>query len=285
MTEIKKTNRKYKTPMRTGVGWYIFLAIFIVLTLIPIIYSLSLSFRTQNSIYDPRLFVTELTTNNYVKAITDNPTIFNNFIASLVISLVSTVVTVICASMAVFGFSRKRVYGKVIMYNLIMSALMVPISALVIPITQLNSRMHLLDNYFGLILPYIALNIPYSVTILQGFMKNVPNELEEAASLDGCNSFQLYSRIIMPILRPGIVVVAIWTFLTCWNEFFLALCTMTKATTKTLPLIAQQYKGVYNSQPGILFAILIIITIPMIVFYCVVQKQFVRGMTSGAVKG
>ena len=116
-------------------------------------------------------------------------------------------------------------------------------------------------------------------------MKGIPKELEEAAGLDGCNIVQLYTRIVMPMLKPGIVVVAIWTFLTCWNEFFLALCTMTKATTKTLPLIAQQYKGVYNSQPGILFAILIIITIPMIVFYSIVQKQFVKGMTAGAVKG
>ena len=116
-------------------------------------------------------------------------------------------------------------------------------------------------------------------------LSNASKELEEAAGLDGCNIVQLYTRIVMPMLKPGIVVVAIWTFLTCWNEFFLALCTMTKATTKTLPLIAQQYKGVYNSQPGILFAILIIITIPMVIFYCVVQKQFVKGMTAGAVKG
>ena len=112
-----------------------------------------------------------------------------------------------------------------------------------------------------------------------------PIILKIPAGLDGCNIVQLYTRIVMPMLKPGIVVVAIWTFLTCWNEFFLALCTMTKATTKTLPLIAQQYKGVYNSQPGILFAILIIITIPMVIFYCVVQKQFVKGMTAGAVKG
>ncbi|MBP3468165.1 MAG: carbohydrate ABC transporter permease [Lachnospiraceae bacterium] len=270
---------------RRNISWYVFLVIMTVIAMIPLVYALSLSFRTQNSIYSPSLFVSEMTTGNYIKAISDNPTIFNNFISSLVISLVSTTATVLCASMAVYGFSRKNVYGKVFMYNMILSTLMVPISALVIPITQLNSRMGLLDNYFGLIFPYIALNIPYAVTILQGFMKGIPKELEEAAGLDGCNIVQLYTRIVMPMLKPGIVVVAIWTFLTCWNEFFLALCTMTKATTKTLPLIAQQYKGVYNSQPGILFAILIIITIPMIVFYSIVQKQFVKGMTAGAVKG
>lgn len=270
---------------KTSIGWVILLIVMAVITVIPLIYALSLSFRTQNSIYDPRMFVTELTTGNYIKAMKDNPTILNNFIASLTISLVSTAATVLCASMAVYGFSRKNIYGKVLMYNLILCTLMVPISALVIPITQLNSSMGLLDNYFGLILPYIALNIPYAVTILQGFIQGIPKELEEAACIDGCNIVQLYTRIVMPMLKSGIVVVAIWTFLTCWNEFFLALCTMTKATTKTLPLIAQQYKGVYNSQPGILFAILIVITIPMIIFYCIVQKYFVKGMTAGAVKG
>lgn len=282
MEDVKKSGKRLG---RRNIRWYIFLVCMVVITLIPLIYALSLSFRTQNSIYSPSLFVSELTIGNYIKAISDNPTILNNLISSLVISLISTGATVLCASMAVYGFSRKNVYGKIIMYNLILCTLMVPISALVIPITQLNSRLGLLDNYFGLIFPYIALNIPYAVTILQGFMKGIPKELEEAAGLDGCSIVQLYTKIVMPMLKPGIVVVAIWTFLTCWNEFFLALCTMTKATTKTLPLIAQQYKGVYNSQPGILFAILIIITIPMIIFYSIVQKQFVKGMTAGAVKG
>lgn len=265
--------------------WIALLVFSGLLTLFPLVFAVSLSFRTQNSIYDPRLFVTDITNKNYIKAILDNPTIIYNFLASLVISVISTIGTLICATMAVFGFSRKNVKGKIFIYNLILCTLMVPISALVIPITQINSRMKLLDNYFGLIFPYIALNIPYAITILQGFMQGIPKELESAASIDGCNQLQLYFKIVLPLLKPGIVVVAIWTFLTCWNEFFLSLCTMTQPMTKTLPLIAQQYKGVYNSQPGILFAILTIITIPMIIFYILVQKQFVKGMTSGAVKG
>ena len=267
------------------IGWIAVLVFCTICTLIPLLFALSLSFRTQSSIFDPALFNPDMTIGNYIKAISDNPTIMNNFIASLTIALVSTVFTVLFSSMAVFGFSRKGVKGKILMYNMIMCALMVPISALVIPLTQMNSKMGLLDNYFGLILPYIALNIPYAVTILQGFMSGIPIDLEEAATIDGCSTPGLYTKIVMPLLKPGIVVVAIWTFLTCWNEFFLALCTMSKDVTRTLQLIAQQYKGVYLSAPGILFAILILITIPMIVFYIIVQKQFVKGMTSGAVKG
>ncbi len=274
-----------KKTEKTGLFWVIFLGIMSVWVLLPLVYALSLSLRSQNSIFDPRLVVADITVSNFVKAVGENPTIFLNFLASFTISSLSTMAVLAVSSMAVFGFSRKNIRGRIFLYNLILSTLMIPISALVIPITQLNSCLHLLDNYFGLILPYIALNIPYAITILQGFMSGIPKELEEAAVMDGCTQTGIYRHIVLPLLKPGLVVVAIWTFLTCWNEFFLALCTMTKASTKTLPLIAQQYKGVYNSQPGILFAILIIISIPMIIFYICVQKQFVKGMTSGAVKG
>lgn len=275
---------KNKTKLEQA-GWFAILIFATFVLLIPLVFMISLSFRGQNTIYDPRLWVMDFTLKNYSKAFTDNPTIIYNFLSSLVISAAATGFTIIFSSMAVFGFSRENVHGKIIIYNLILCALMVPISALVIPITQINSKMELLDNYFGLIFPYIALNIPYAITILQGFMSGIPKELEEAAIIDGCNTPKIYLNIVMPLLRPGIVVVAIWTFLTCWNEFFLALCTMTKATTKTLPLIAQQYQGVYNSQPGVLFAILVTITVPMVIFYVIVQGQFVKGMTSGAVKG
>ena len=274
-----------KKTEKTGLFWVIFLGIMSVWVLLPLVYALSLSLRSQNSIFDPRLVVADITASNFAKAVGENPTIFLNFLASFTISSLSTIAVLAVSSMAVFGFSRKNIRGRIFLYNLILSTLMIPISALVIPITQLNSCLHLLDNYFGLILPYIALNIPYAITILQGFMSGIPKELEEAAVMDGCTQTGIYRHIVLPLLKPGLVVVAIWTFLTCWNEFFLALCTMTKASTKTLPLIAQQYKGVYNSQPGILFAILIIISIPMIIFYICVQRQFVKGMTSGAVKG
>ncbi len=268
-----------------NVGWYLFLIVCFVIFMIPLVYMLSLSLRSQTTIYTPSLFVPDVTVKNYVTVISQNPTLPLNFLSSFVISTTTTLCVVLFASMAVYGFSRKNVHGKVIMYNMILVTLMVPISALVIPLTQINSKMNLLDNYSGLILPYIALNIPYAVTILQGFMMGIPNELEEAAIMDGCGTVRLYGQIVLPLLKPGIVVVAIWTFLTCWNEFFLALCTMTRKETKTLPLIAQQYQGAYNSQPGALFATLVMITIPMMIFYICVQRQFVRGLTAGAVKG
>lgn len=265
--------------------WLVVLILVMILFMIPLLYMISMSFRTADNMYSASLFVEGMTLNNYVKVIKENPNLIKNFLSSTFVTVTTVVLVTICATMAVFGFSRKNVHGKVLIYNMLLCTLMVPISGLVIPLTQINSRLGLIDNYFGLILPYVALGIPFAITILQGFMVAVPKELEEAAIVDGCGTIRLFLQIICPMLKPGIIVIVIWQFLTSWNEFFLALCTMTDATKQTLPLVAQQYNGAYFSQPGALFAALTIVTIPTLVFYIIVQKQFVKGLTAGAVKG
>jgi raffinose/stachyose/melibiose transport system permease protein len=189
------------------------------------------------------------------------------------------------AAMAAFGFSRKDVKFKKILYSLLLSTLMVPISALVIPLTQLNASMRWLNKVQGLIFPYAALGIPFALVILKGFMDSFPKDLEDAATIDGCGNWRLFFRIVLPMLRPGIIVVVIWQFMTCWNEFFLALVTMSEQRMKPLPLIPMQYSGMYFAQPNSLFAILVLTSIPMILFYIFMSKKFMQGLMSGAIKG
>ncbi len=265
--------------------WKLILIVFIMIFMLPLIYMVSMSLRSQDTVGIPKLFISDITIKNYKNVLVQNPTLWKNFIGSVFVTVVTVILVTISASMAVFGFSRKNVHGKVLIYNILLCTLMVPIAGLVVPITNLNSKLGLINSYWGLILPYTALGIPFAITILQGFMLGIPKELEEAAVIDGCGTIRLFLQIVCPLLKPGIIVVVIWQFLTSWNEFFLAMCTLTKAEMKTLPLIAQQYNGAYFSQPGTLFAALTLITIPMIVFYVIVQKQFVKGLTSGAVKG
>ena len=280
------TDNRLKRKSRRGqIGWVVFLSVLLFIVMIPMIYMLSMSFRTQDNIFEPTLFVPEMTLKNYTMVISQNPTLIMNFLSSFVITIASVALVTLFASMAVFGFSRKHVYGKRFLYNILLSTLMVPISSLVIPLTQINSRLNWLNHYQGLIFPYTALGIPFAIVILKGFMDNFPMELEEAATIDGCGPVRLFTSIVMPMLRPGLIVIIIWQFMTSWNEFFLALVTMSNKTTKTLPLIAQQYQGMYFSQPGALFATLVMITVPMIVFYICVQKNFVKGLMSGAIKG
>lgn len=270
---------------RGQIGWMIVLLFITFIFMVPLIFMISMSLRTPDTIGSPKLFVADITFKNYVNVMKNNPLLTKNFANSMIVTISSVVLVTVCSSMAVFGFSRKNVHGKVLIYNIILCTLMVPLAGLVVPLTQLNSKMGWINSYFGLIFPLTALGIPYAITILQGFMAGIPHELEEAAVIDGCGMVRLFVQIVCPLLKPGIVVIVIWQFLTSWNEFFLSMCTMTQESMKTLPLIAQQYNGAYFSQPGTLFAALTLITIPMLVFYILVQKQFVRGLTAGAVKG
>lgn len=270
---------------RKQIIWAAILIIIGLIFMIPLIFMVSMSLRTPDTIGLPKLFISDITFKNYANVLKQNPDLWKNFMGSVIVTVTSVALVTACACMAVFGFSRKNVHGKVLIYNILLCTLMVPIAGLVVPITQLNSKLGWINNYFGLIFPYTALGIPFAITILQGFMVGIPQELEEAAVIDGCGIVRLFLQIVCPLLKPGIVVIVIWQFLTSWNEFFLAMCTLTKDAMKTLPLIAQQYNGAYFSQPGTLFAALTLITIPMLVFYILVQKQFVKGLTAGAVKG
>lgn len=264
--------------------WIIGLWIVGCIWMVPLVYMVSMAFRTPENAFEPVLFIKPFILNNFITVIRDNP-LYLNFISSVVITVSSVIIVALVASMAAFGLSRNGVKGKSVIYNMLMLTLMVPISALVIPLTQINNNFHWLNKYQGLIFPYAALGIPFALVILKGFMDEFPAELEDAATVDGCNDYRLFVNIVIPSLQPGLVVVVIWQFLTSWNEFFLALVTLNDKNMKTLTLIPMQYQGFYFSQPGCLFAILVIISIPMIVFYALVQKNFVKGLMSGAVKG
>jgi len=266
--------------------WICIVALLVIglIWMLPLIYMVSMSFRTPEKAFEPVLFVKPFILDNFKTVIRDNP-LYLNFISSIVTTVFSVAIVAIVAAMAAFGLSRKGVKGKRFIYNMLMVTLMVPISALVIPLTQINSSFNWLNKYQGLIFPYAALGIPFALVILKGFMDDFPAELEDAAIVDGCNDYKLFVNIVLPSLRPGMIVVIIWQFLTSWNEFFLALVTLNDKNMKTLTLIPMQYQGFYFSQPGCLFAILVIISIPMIVFYILVQKNFVKGLMSGAIKG
>ncbi len=264
--------------------WILGLSVIGFIWMVPLIFMISMSFRTSENAFEPVLFIKPFVLDNFKTVISQNP-LYLNFLSSVVVTVSSVIIVAAVASMAAFGLSRKGVKFKNLIYNMLMITLMVPISALVIPLTQINSSFHWLNKFQGLILPYAALGIPFALVILKGFMDSFPAELEDAATVDGCNDYRLFANIVIPTLKPGLVVIIIWQFLTSWNEFFLALVTINDKNLKTLTLIPMQYQGFYFSQPGCLFAILVIISIPMIVFYALVQKNFVKGLMSGAVKG
>ena len=221
---------------------------------------------------------------NYVTVFEDAE-IVQHFINSVAVTVPSVFLVVLISSLAAFALARLRFFARDLWFYLLIMTLMLPIPTLVVPIFQINKSLGLIDNYLGLILPYTALGVPFAIVILRSFFAGFLREIEEAAILDGCTPFGIYWRIMMPVSWPAVAVVIIWQFMTSWNEFILALVTMKSVEVKTLTLVPLVYSGQFMMRPGPMFAILTLITIPVIVVYYLMQRFMVSGLTAGAVRG
>jgi raffinose/stachyose/melibiose transport system permease protein len=260
------------------------LSVFAVLWLLPIVYLISVSLRDPDHAFDPTVVSSHVTFVNYKVVFSGNPMV-HYFINSVVVSGLSTVVVVAAGAAFAYGFTVLKLKYTTAIYLGLLVTLMVPISSLVIPLGALLQSLGLVNTYWGLIGPYAALGIPFAIVILSGFMHDLPRDVFEAAVIDGVSGLRLLTSIVLPMLRPSLVFIAVWQFITSWNEFFLALTIETKDSMKTLPLIPQQYAGVYLGNPGALFAILCLVAGPLILLYLAVQRWFVGGLLEGAVKG
>jgi ABC-type glycerol-3-phosphate transport system permease component len=217
---------------------------------------------------------------NFQAVFHDAP-ILRHLLNSLVITGASVVLVVLLGSLAAYGSFR----GKEVCFYLLILTLMLPIPGLIVPLFQINKQLGMLDSYLGLILPYTALGTPFAVIVLRSFFDTLPRELEEAATIDGCSLFGIWWRIIMPLSWPAISVVVIFQFMTSFNEFILALVTIDTTELKPLTLVPLIYSGQFMARPGVMFAVLTLITLPVILVFVLMQRFMIRGLTAGGVKG
>lgn len=265
---------------------FIFVSLLALLWLVPIVMMLVVSLMPPDQ-RAPRfggLLISGVSVQNYVTVFLDAP-ILQHFINSFAITVPSVVLVVLISSLAAFALARLRFFARDLWFYLLIMTLMLPIPTLVVPIFQINKALGLLDSYLGLILPYTALGVPFAIVIFRSFFAGFLRELEEAAILDGCTPFGIYWRIMMPVSWSAVAVVIIWQFMTSWNEFILALVTMNSVETKPLTLVPLVYSGQFMMRPGPMFAILSLITLPVIVVYYLMQRFMVSGLTAGAVRG
>lgn len=253
-------------------------------SLLPTIYMVDISLRDSTESFAPVLIAPHPIFDNY-RAVLATGGLGRFFLNSVVVSAGSVALTLIAATLLSFAIARLQIRGANLILLAILSALLLPLASLLIPITVLLKHLALTNTYLGLIGPFAALGIPFATVILKEAMAGIPDELEEAATIDGASSFTVLVRIVTPLIRSALIVVAIWQFLFSWNEFFLALVIMTQDTMKTLPLAPLYYQGPYMTDPGKLFAILTLIAIVPMVFYAVLQRWFVGGLMAGSVKG
>jgi raffinose/stachyose/melibiose transport system permease protein len=268
------------------VGAQALLTLLALLWLVPVAMMITVALMPSRSrdVLLGGLIVLHPTLDNFAQVWRDNP-LPRFFLNSLLITVPTVILVLAISSLAAFGFSRLRFWGSGFWYILLMLTLMIPIPTLVIPLFQTAKTLGLLNNYLGLILPYTALGIPFAVVVLTSYFARLPRDLEDAARLDGCTSFQVYRQILLPLSWPAMAVVFIWQFMVSWNEFILALVLMQDEARKPLILVPLIYNGVYLSKPGALFAILAIITVPVVLIYLFMQRYFISGLTAGSLKG
>ena len=264
----------------------------IVLTVLALVWLIPIFMMVTVSLMPPDqrapalggLIVTRPSLYNYDLVWGENPMlryVFN----SLAITVPSVLLVVLLAALAAYGFSGLRGPGGNLWYYMLIMTLMLPIPTLLVPLMQLARALGIYNNYLGLILPYTALGIPFAIIILRNFFDNFPREIEEAAYLDGCTTLGVFTRIMLPLSLPALAVVIIWQFMTSFNEFTLALVMIHSDALKPLPLVPLIYSGAYMARPGAIFAILVIMTVPVIFVYIIMQKWIISGLTAGAVRG
>lgn len=255
----------------------------------PLFWLFYSTFKTSSEIRNNILaFPTHLYLQNYnIKLIASGKDIRIDLYLtnSIIITIVSLILLTAIALFAGYAIAKLEVPGKNIIIMLLITLLGVPMHSVVIPLYYFISKMNLLNNYFGLILPYVGFNLPFSILLLQTFFRQFPDELIDAAKIDGCSNSRTFLSIVLPISRGGISAVLIINFIGIWNEFLLALVIMKANHARTLPVGLMAFKEQYYTDWGRLYAALMIAIIPPIIFYFVFHRNILKGLTSGAIKG
>lgn len=270
--------------MMATFGRYAILVVLGVLCLLPIVTIFATSLRQQVQIFgEPLNFLFVPTLENYRAVLTEDK--FDRYLVnSLVVGLVSTILTLILGSMAAYGLARFTFTGrKTVAYGTLMLRT-VPFAVLAIPVFMIWNQWHLVNSLSGLVLLYVAVNLPFTIWLLYGFILQVPIELEESAVIDGCSRWQLFYKVVIPLIAPGLAAASIFTFRIAWNEFILALV-LSDRNTRTLPVAASLFITDMGVDWGKVMAMASLIAIPPLIFTFVAARQIITGLTAGAVKG
>ena len=271
---------------RQRTGWATANFVVIALALIPVLWLVSLSFKTPTAVLDPSFIPSQWTWGNYTGILTSSQFI-RPLANSIGIGLISTLIAVVLASMAAYAVARLRFPGKSVLIGMALLIAMFPLIALVTPLFTIERALGLFNTWPGLIIPYVAFGLPLGIYTLSAFFREIPWELEKAAKVDGATPFQAFVKVIAPLAAPGMVTTAILVFLACWNDFLLAISFTSTISARTAPAAMQYFSGgsIFTIPTGPIAASAVVITIPIIIFVLFFQRRIVAGLTSGAVKG
>jgi len=257
----------------------------------PVFWMISTSLKPNREIFSatPQPVPREPTLAHYREILTADlipgVTFVDFFVNSTIVALTTVLVSGLIALLAATAVARFRFRLRTSFLVMLLVVQMIPLEALVIPLFWMIQRLGLYNTLPSLILTYIGFSLPFAVWMLRGFVSAVPKELEEAAAIDGAGRGQIFWRILLPLVAPGLVATSIFSFIVAWNELIFALTFINDQTRYTLPVAMTFFFGRDDTAWGLVMAASTLLTLPVMVFFILVQRRMVTGLVSGAVKG
>ncbi|MGC4105835.1 MAG: carbohydrate ABC transporter permease [Thermomicrobiales bacterium] len=282
-----KRRKKSRSTIDTVllVGSYIVLALVVIFTAYPLLWMVFGSFKSMSAFYTniwgpPKTIVWE----NYRDAWRVGG-IGRYFVNSVIVTTLTLLLVLTFSSLAAYSFAKMRFPGRDVLFYFLLASMMMPTGIIAIPIFEVVYKLGILNTRASMVLVYSASGMAFGTFILRAFFLAIPRELEEAALLDGATPFRAFWQIILPLSKPALATLMIFTGMGTWNEYFLGSILVRSADLRTLPLGLVAFVSEHSTNYPQYFAALTIITIPIIVLYIACQRQFLSGLTAGAVKG
>ena len=265
---------------------YVGLVFWMLVNLFPVYWMFTFSLKNNDEIYGSNVagLPQHWLWSNYAKALKIG-SIGRYFLNSTIVAVITILITLAVALMATFALTRMIWKQRKTLNKFFMLGLTIPIHVSIVPIYVVLSRLGLRNTYLALIIPYSAFSLAMAILVCTGFMNEIPRELDESACIDGCSVWGIFLRIIVPLMKPAVATVGIYTFLQCWNELMFANVFVDSGKYRTLPVGIQQLFGQYTTDWGPIGAALVMASFPTLIIYVFLSKKIQESFIAGAIKG
>ena len=272
-------------------GWfgdtvsYVYLTILAIIAMFPMVWILLTSVKGKGEMMgDPTAFLPKsLTLDNY-RTVIQQLGFGGNVVNSIIVAMSTTLIAILISALGAYGVVRFfPKFGK-LMTRVLITTYMFPPILLAVPYSIIMGKVNLMNSRVGLVIVYLSFSVPYAIWLLVGFFQTVPLEIEEAARVDGANKLQVFGKVVLPIVAPGLVAVAIYTFINAWNEFLYSLILMNSSDKMTVAVALRSLDGAEILDWGDMMAASALVVLPSVIFFCLIQNKIAGGMADGAVK-
>ena len=277
-----------KTPLIGRVALYAAAALLVLVSVFPFVYAVATSFKSGSALFEPGLWPSSVSLDNYISLFTLAEQPFGRHILnSVMVSILVVTLSLFLGVSAAYALGRITFKGRGLLLTAILGVSMFPQVAVLAGMFELIRFLGLYNKSLGLVLPYMIFTLPFTVWVLTTFMKQLPKELEEAAIMDGCSPWRIIKDVFMPLLWPALVSTGLLAFIAAWNEFLFALTFVLDNNQRTVPVSISLISGAskYDIPWGNIMAASVLVTLPLLALVLAFQKKIVSGLTAGAVKG